>query len=217
MSLSWVVVLVVVVALSIAWQIGRRLRRAREVRAFGAEHGLIFDLRDPHNLLRATWSIFPEEERRRVGNTLAGTWGGHAVLAGDVTTGTRTNDRSRILSVVQVPLPIAAPGHVSVVPHDAWSRLRKRLGFDDVAFPSDDFNRRYHVRTDAKEFALSLLDLALIAWLLNLDRRFGFDVLEGRVLFTSTALRGDELGRFFDAATGFVDRIPRRVLEDYAP
>ncbi|HEX2057668.1 MAG TPA: hypothetical protein VHI71_04790 [Actinomycetota bacterium] len=210
-----VVFLVGFLALMIFWQVRRRLRRARAVRAWAEERGLNFDLQDPHDLYGDSRSVFSGERRRRVGNTTWGKWGTHEVLAGDLTTSTRDNETHRVLSVVRVPLPFTAPAHVSVVPHDLWSRVKDKLGFEGISLPSEDFNKRYDVRSDDREFAVELLDLSLIAWLLTIDRRFGLDVLGGRVVFTSEILRPEELGKLFDAATGFVDRIPPRVLEAY--
>lgn len=210
------VFLAAILVVSVVWMIRRRLRRARAVRTFAEQHGLNFDLQDPHDVVGETASVFSRERRRRGGNTVWGKWGSHEVLAGDLVTSTRDNDTSRVLSVVRVPLPFTAPAHVSVVPHDVWSRVKDRLGFEGVMLPSDDFNKRYDVRSDSRDFTLALLDLSLIGWILTLDRRFGFDVLEGRLVATSEILRQDELGKLFDAATGFVERIPRRVVEEHA-
>lgn len=211
-----IVFLVVVLVLSIVFLIRRRLRRARAVRSFAVDNGLSFDLQDPHDLVGDSQSVFSGERRRRAGNTVWGKWGSHDVLAGDLITSTRNGDTRRALSVVRVPLPFTAPSHVSVVPHDVWSRVKDRLGFEGVMLPSDDFNKRYDVRSDSRDFALALLDLSLIGWVLTLDRRFGFDVLEARLVATSDVLGPGELSKLFDAATGFVERIPRRVREDHA-
>lgn len=211
-----IVFLLVLLVLSVVGLIRRRLRRARAVRSFAEQNGLNFDLQDPHDLLGDSMSVFSGERRRRAGNTVWGTWGSHEVLGGDLVTSTRNNDTRRALSVVRVPLRFAAPAHVSVVPHDVWSRVKDKLGFEGVMLPSDDFNKRYDVRADSRGFALELLDLSLIGWIMTLDRRFGFDVLEGRLVATSDMLRPDELGKLFEAAIGFVERIPRRVREDYA-
>lgn len=202
--------------LMIVRDVRRRLRRARAAKAFAERHELSFDLKDPHDLFGESRSVFSGERRRRVGNTMWGRWGAHEVLGGDLTTSTRDNETHRVLSVVRVPLPFTAPAHVSVVPHDLLSRLKGKLGFEGVALPSEDFNRRYDVRADDRAFALELLDLSLVAWLLTIDRRFGLDVLGGRVVFTSEILGPHEMDRLFDAATGFVERIPRRVLEAYS-
>lgn len=217
MNLGAVLFLVAIVVLWVVWQVRRRLRRSNEIKAFALDHGLEFDRRDPHELIRRAREVFPHEKfTRRVGNTSWGTWRGHTVLAGDMVTGTRQDKTARMLTLVSVDLPISAPDSVWVVPHDLWSRAKSKLGAGRLPVPSEDFNARYATHTDAKEFALELLDASLVGWLLNLDRRFGFVVTGNVVVFTSDGLRSPELEKLFDAATGFAERLPRRVLEAYA-
>lgn len=217
MSLWGFSFLVAIVVLWVVWQVRRRLKRSNEVRDFALAHGLEFDRRDPHDLRRRARLVFPDERfTRQVGNTSWGHWGGHRVLAGDMVTGTRQKETVRMLSMVSVELPISGPDTVWVVPHDLWSRARAKLGAGRLPVASEEFNARYAIHTDAKKFALELLDASLVGWLLNLDRRFGFLVAGNVAVFTSDGLRGPELEKLFDAATGFVDRLPRSVLEAYA-
>jgi hypothetical protein len=83
------------------------------------------------------------------------------------------------------------------------------MGFHDVQLNSDEFNRRFHVTTDDREFAYTFFDLGMLRWLLDQKELVECEVLGRKALVALPRLEAGEMGRLFDAAAGFHSRIQR--------
>ncbi len=66
-----------------------------------------------------------------------------------------------------------------------------------------------------KEFAVKLIDPAMIQWLLSTGGQFAFEIQDSRLLVSCHQLPATGLIPLFDAAKGFTDHIPQPVLADY--
>jgi hypothetical protein len=104
---------------------------------------------------------------------------------------------------------------VSVRPEGLMSRLADHMGFRDLQFESEGFNRTFQVEADEREFAYQLLDARMITWLEPLEG-FGFETLGRFLLVWSDRLAPEELRALLAAAKGFRDRVPRMVWNRYA-
>lgn len=94
------------------------------------------------------------------------------------------------------------------VPHDDSSgRLQH--------FESADFESLYEVFCDDQVFAFSVLDEAMIEYLLGVARPWGFRLEGGLVMERAFHVEKGELGPLVDAALGFVEHIPSVAIEQY--
>jgi len=199
---------------------GRQERRLA-VFAFATRYGLAYARRDPFGLLGLPFRLLSMGEERGVENVVSGDWKGVSATAADYWYTTQTTDgrgrrsrSSRRFSILVVELPAYLP-QVAIEREDLGSRLAGHLGFGDVVFESESFNRRFRVSATDREFAFKLVDARMIHFLEWTGGRYAFEV-EGSTLMVHTEqLRPEELVTLFGMGQTFVDRVPRLVWTEY--
>ena len=95
------------------------------------------------------------------------------------------------------------------------TRMADHLGFHDIEFESEQFNRMFRVGSPDQEFAFKLIDARMMQWLLLTDGHFGFEVLGPNLLAYSGRRSPSDLGPLFVAAAGFAAHFPRLVQTEY--
>jgi hypothetical protein len=129
--------------------------------------------------------------------------------------GNRTRTYHRF-SVVIAELQCFLP-QVSVTKENLMTRLADHLGFQDINFESEQFNREFQIKSRDREFAFKLIDARMIQWFLSTDGRFGFETNGPNVLVYMKKLKApEELIPLFGTAKEFHDRIPRIVWSEYS-
>ncbi len=159
--------LLVVVAIAAAiaigwWAYQQEQKRRAALASFAAAKGWTFS---PENRLGLDdrWSDAPFGigHSRRASNVLSGTVNGHPMVAFDyrykVTTsnGKTSSTRTYSYGVCVLGLPTYLPS-LEVGPENVLTRFGSVLGMDDIELESEDFNRAFRVRGDAK-FASDVL------------------------------------------------------------
>lgn len=119
-------------------------------------------------------------------------------------------------SVVLAELDARLPA-VCVQRETVGTRLADHLGFRDVEFESEEFNRRFQVHADDRQFAFKLLDARMISFLVSTGGSYGFEVNGRHLLVWAGRLPPDRLVPLFMATASFVQRVPRMVWEEYGP
>jgi hypothetical protein len=196
----------------------RRLVVAR----FAREHGLGFRVKGK-DAATEDFRLFGRGDGCRVRNVLEGEWDGTLIKAMDFDYFvTRTAwafyriKRWRRFSVAVLDLGANLPS-VIAERNGAAGLSSDYMGFHDVQLNSDEFNRRFHVTTDDREFAYKFFDLGMLRWLLNQYDLLETEALGRRGLVALPRLDPRELGRLFDAAVGFMSHIPTLVRRQYNP
>lgn len=183
--------------------------QAREL-GLRAERGDGLGLLDlPFRLFRWAASV------REIENTARGWRAGHDLVVADYwfapTSAPEYDDYERYTCV----LTQAAPSwpDLSVVPERIASRVRSTLAMPDIETESEQFNRRFEVRSTDRRFALAFLDALMIRWLLEQLPGVGFEILGGRLMLfrprVTTSV--DDLSRAVELFDRFQERIPRVV------
>jgi len=116
--------------------------------------------------------------------------------------------------VVVADLTCALP-HVSIERENLLTRLADHLGFTDIEFESDQFNRMFRVGSRDREFAFKLIDARMMQWLLLTGGQFGFEVVGPNLLAYASRRSAAELGPLFVSAAGFAAHLPRLVQTEY--
>lgn len=212
-------VVLVVVGAVYAWQ--QKQKRREDLAAWAFQHGLTFSHDDQHRLDRLELHLFSLGDGRGCENVVSGTWQDRPVHLADYwyydedhdnEGGTsRTYHRFSIgLTKVDAWLPPVRIGHET-----ALSRLGDKLGFGDVDFESEAFNRKFRVKAADREFAYKLLDARMLGWLLTTAGGHCYEVSGQWLLVHCKRLPPGKLTTLLYAAKGFVDQIPRLVWTDY--
>ena len=212
---------VVGVLAGLLWSFYAKGKRRDELAAFAARHRLEYSPVDTGGVDRLPMHLFSLGDGRGCENVLTGTWEGKPVTAADywyytVSTDSRGNRQrtyhrfSIVLTEIEAWLPAVRIEHENLL-----TRLGQHLGFGDIEFESDDFNRRFRVSSGDREFAFKLIDARLMAWLLQTAGDHCYEVNGGHVLAYTAKRAPAELTPVFLASTAFVDHIPRLVWSEY--
>lgn len=222
-----------------------RAGRRRALVAFAERHGLTFSRRDPFALLHLGFQHFTDPPGRpgrpggparrstlaivvstirmfnrmsasRLENVMTGSWKGLPVRCADHTERRAFGIRSMLLlpSARRFSLVIADIGMMLPPIVIRAERLSDRL-VDDLTFESGEFNRRFEVRCQDREFAYALVDARMMRWLLEANEGCSFEILGGRLLASCGLLPPSRVESVLDAAVEFSGRIPRVIAARY--
>jgi hypothetical protein len=214
------VIVVIGVAAYYSWQ--AKVKRREAMNLFAVKHGLDFSIPDPFGIDRAyDFHLFSMGEGRGCENVLSGVWQGLPVQEADYWYYTESTDSkghtSRSyshFSVAVVQLEALVPG-VRVERENLLTRLADHMGMSDIEFESEEFNRRFNVKSKDPEFAFKLLDARMMEWLLGPAEGLCLEVGGGHALVYCKRLPPTRVAELFYAAKGFVEHVPRLVWNEY--
>jgi hypothetical protein len=141
-----------------------RAKRRRELlQGFARSNGWSFTARDDTWARRFDGRPFGTGDHRRAANVMQGQFRGRPVAAFDYSYQTHTSDgnggsstTTHRYAVCAVSLPAAVP-RLELLPESLFGRVGTALGMQDIELESEEFNRRYRVRSDAPRFASDAL------------------------------------------------------------
>ena len=196
-------------------------RRRQEFLAFARQFGFEYSRHDPFGLLGLPFRLFARGEGRGIENVLWGEWKGRPVKTCDYwyyeehrdSQGKTSRTYHRFnCAVIDVnaafpPIVMAREGFLS--------RVADHLGFRDIEFESEEFNRRFQVKAGDRRFAFELVDARMMRWLLALERSVSFEVAGRWILAYHGRVRPAALIPLIGAVSEFRDRIPRAAWGQY--
>lgn len=95
------------------------------------------------------------------------------------------------------------------------TRLAGSLGFRDVAFELDEFNRPFTVKGGDRKSELDFVDQRMMRWPLGTHPAFSFEASGRWLLVSSRRPRPAELVPLLGTLRQFRDRVPRVVFDLY--
>lgn len=121
-------------------------------------------------------------------------------------TGKSTSTRTYRFSYLLLRPPFPVPADLHIRPEGLFDKLAGAMGFDDIDFESDEFSRRYHVKSADKRFAYDVIHPRMIEFLLAssgfiIELERGWCCLsDGRTRWEPGAFEQNLawLGRFFE-------------------
>ena len=202
------------------WQANQKRREAMHTWAF--KNGFTYSPEDGLGIpQRFDFGLFGRGEGRGCENVLSGQYKGVPMIAADYwyyTTSTDSEGRSSRdydrFSIVIADVPAFLP-RVQIERENIMTRLADAVGFDDIDFESDDFNRRFNVKASDREFAFKLLDARMMHWLLAVSDKACVEVFGSHVLLYCGKLSSERVPSLLESAKGFVDNVPRLVWNEY--
>lgn len=206
----------------IAYSIVSAAKRRESAAALAARLELVYHRHDDIGVSRLPHPIFRMGDRRRASNLLIGTFRDRPIVMFDYeymvdrndADGKRSTSTHRF-SVVKVDLDLRCPPTV-IRRERVTTKLANALGLgSDVQFESDAFNRAFEVRSGSQQFAFTLIDAAMMEWLMA--RAFDLEIqLEpGELVVISNPLPWMEMEALALRAHHFIDRFPRLVWSSY--
>jgi hypothetical protein len=221
---GFVFVVVGIFALVIAvavhqWQAKNRRREA--MAAWAMTRGMAFVVEDKAMPTRFDFALFKRGDGRGCDNVATGTWEGTEAHVADYWYYEESRDSNggrsrsyRRFSVAILRVGAVLPA-VRIERETVFSRLADHVGFRDIEFESEEFNRRFDIRSPDRQFAFKLVDGRMIEWLLGGAGGHCFEVSGPWLLAYSGQVGPEHLPALLSTATAFVAHVPRLVWADY--
>ena len=212
----------VIAVIVIGYQARKRL--IQQWQQLATSLGFQYATDDPFGLVNLPFHLFNEGDGQGTENVIWGTSDGIDIKAFDFwyytestttsTTGTMSTSRdySRF-SCVLVPAPVFCP-KTTIGPEGFMSRLGHALGFHDIDFESEEFNRAMKVKSADPKFANYLIDARMMQWLLE-RKGWQFELSGTDILTYCDRVKPLEIPKVIAAAKGFHDHIPKVVEDTY--
>lgn len=221
--MEWLVFLLIAAAIGlIAWFGYRAKQKRREALfTFANQFRLEYSRVDPFHLTSYPFHLFTLGDGRGCENILSGEWEGMPVKEADYWYYTESTDSQghtsksyTHMSVVVADLALTIPP-ITIQKESLFTKLADHLGFHDIEFESEDFNRGFQVKAKDKEFAFKLVDSRMIQWLLATGGTFGFEANGPFLLAYCKRRRPMDLTPLFGTAKSFRDHIPELVWNEF--
>lgn len=186
-------------------------------RKVAARYGLTYSPGDPLDVAgRYPFSLLQQGHSRRTSNTVHGEYGGRPVVLFDYTykTGSGKNQSTHSLSALIVEMPLLGCA-LSVRPENFLDRFASFLGFDDINFELEQFNRAFRVNCESKKFAYDVFHTGMMEFMLTHPRAC-FEWQGHAMLITYGQCQFDEakVDDALETARGFVERLPNFLLTE---
>ncbi len=198
-----------------------RAERVARIKALAAEIGLEVHEQDPwrlHERYGQAFDLFRRGSDRQASDLLSGRIDGRRVLLFEyeyeTESGTGKDKRTTTWHhrVALLELPIGAP-HLAMRTEGPFDRLASWVGYDDIDFESDEFSRRYHVRSDDRRFAYDIFHVRLIDYLLRLGDAPDLEMSGPLLLVTESGTwEADRMRRLLDVGRRVIASIPDYVV-----
>lgn len=221
------IVLAIFIAFGIYWSYQQQLKRRQELQALADRFSWSFysDHDSGHDYRYSQFGIFQRGHSRYAYNTLRGNLqiGEHSwpALMGDyhykVTSGSGKNRRTTTynFSYLILHLPYGNTPSLTIRREGVFDKLAGAFGFDDIDFESEEFSRRFHVKSGDKRFAYDVLHPRMMEFMLASGPP-EIEIEDGACCVNDGGSRWtpDEFGRRVDWAKEFFNLWPRHVTAD---
>ena len=174
-AITPILVFAVIIFLVIAGFFAQK-KRAGAIQWFAQSRGLTYEKRN-NGWANMDWGYpFGVGGGRKANHVMTGQLNGRPVVTFDYqyTTGSGDDRRTVTTMVTAIQIPRAFP-KLEVGLEGATGRLARKLGFKDIEFESEVFNRKYKVECPNRKFASDVLHARFMEWLMSIDSS-GFTV-----------------------------------------
>ena len=146
------------------------------LRAIAAAHGLQVDVstKKPPPI---DFNLFDTGNSKKVKAQMWRAGEQDSVFQYQYTVSSGENSTTYQFTAALIELPFMSP-HLTISTENWWSKIKRTVGLRDIEVESPEFNERYQVRCSDDRFAITLLDPAMIGWMLSPDSGRGVVTFE---------------------------------------
>jgi hypothetical protein len=158
-----------------------------------------------YNLMEGTTSV--------AGRSVNGVMGDYTYK---VTSGSGKNRRTTTynFSFILLAMPLPGVPHLAVRPEHIFDKIGSFMGFDDIDFESEEFSRKFHVKSADKRFAYDVICPTMMEFMLD-EPPPPFEINEEVLLVAnSKRWKGEEFTRNLEWTARFFANWPRHVVAD---
>jgi hypothetical protein len=190
-------------------------KRRQELALAAKQFGFQYSDTDPFSLVSLPFHLLTLGDGRGTENVMWGSWQGTDLKEFDYwyytestdSKGNTTRSYHRFsCAVTDLPMHCA---HLTLQREGFFTRMADHLGFHDIEFESEEFNRSFQVTCPDRKFANDVIDSRMMQWLLSAQERWGYELSSNHLLCYSKRLRPIELTPLLGGLKEFRDHIPR--------
>ena len=205
-----IVIVFVVIATAHSWYLNKQRREMWE--AVARRYGFGYRRDDPIDIPAQyqNFALFQEGHSRKASNFLEGTYHGTWVQLFDYryTTDNGDDETTHELSALIARLDIQCP-YLLIRPEKFFDKIGGLLGFDDIDFEYEEFNRRFYVKGPDKKFAYDICHTGMMDYLLQREQ-LTWELCGNCLLFYGLGTFDPaEIDYSLNAVAGFLGQIPQ--------
>jgi hypothetical protein len=211
----------VLIGVAVWWAWYAKKKRREALANAAKQLGLQYAQDDPLGTLGLPFALLTKGDGRGVENVMWGSWQGLDVREFDYwyyeesrdSEGRTSRSYYRFSCAVT---EIAAACSAITIGRESWfSRIADNLGFRDVEFELEEFNRAFQVKCQDRKFANDLIDQRMMQWLLQAGDDWNFEMAGPYVMAFSKRRGPAELVPLLGTLRAFKDQVPRVVYSLY--
>lgn len=203
----------------LSWYLKKK--RREELARMATQLGLDYSQEDTKGCLGLPFALLTKGDGRGTENVMWGTWQDLALQEFDYwyyeestdSEGRRTKTYYRFSCAVTQVEAVCSP--LTLDRENLFTRMADHMGFRDIEFESEQFNRAFTVKSKDRKFANDLIDSRMMQWLLSIEGAFNFEACGPWLLCFSKRRRPTELIPLLGTLKEFRDQVPRVVYELY--
>jgi len=213
------VILVAGVAVYVSFYLKKK--RRQELQMMARQLGLQYSLNDPFGLLAYPFTLFQKGDGRGLENVLAGTWQDMEVKEFDYWYYEESTDSEGHTSKTYYRFSCVVTGidaacsPITIERENLFTRMADSLGFRDIEFELEEFNKKFQVKGKDRKFAHDLVDARMMQWLLGAGDQWSFEASGNEIMCFSKRRRPAELVPLLGTLKDFREHVPRVVFELY--
>ena len=213
---------IVLVAAFLIWlKLSIDRKRREEFMRVAVKLGLTYERDDPFHTTDLPFDLFSRGDGRGSENVLHGTAAGMQVRLFDywyyeeVHNPKGPNTRSyRRFSCALGWFDADCP-HLTLAREGFLSRIADKIGFRDIEFESEEFNRAWQIAGDDRRFAYAFVDAQMMEWLLDEGDVCAYEVLGPLLLCSTDRLKPAEFENLLEVLRRFRSKVPEVVASLY--
>ena len=179
--------------------------------------GLDFNVQDPFGIdSRQDWrEVFNTGGGRRVSNVISGRVDDCTLHAFDYryTTGSGKDETTHYLSAVILDTDLVYP-KLTIRPENVLDRIAGVVGYHDIDFESEEFSRKFFVRSEDKKFAYAIVHPKMMEFLLA-DPRWSIRLAwQSLILHRDRTLTPEEMDHAISFGREFLKLMPDYLKQE---
>ncbi len=199
----------------------RTKKRREEFFRLSVRLGLEYSIKDPFDTPSLPFDLFGKGERRSAQNVLWGDVAGMRVRLFDYSyvirhhnpkgpDTTTTHRFSCVLAEIDADCP-----HLAIDREGFMSRLADHVGFRDIEFESEEFNKAFQISSEDRRFAFAFIDASMMAWLMDEGGICRYEVVGPLALCYCDRVRPAEYENLLEVLRRFRSHVPAVVSSLY--
>ena len=220
MQAAFVVVVIVLVGLVAYLTYLRNKKRREAFAAWAGGRGWTYVAEDNSVIGRFDGTPFGRGDHQRAHNVVTGMRDGRPIVAFDYSyqthstdsNGNRTTTTHRY-NVMSIGLPAHLPT-LEVCRESVLNKVGRALGFRDIEFENEEFNRRFNISCKDRKFASDVLHPRMMQWLLDNEGPGWRMDRADLVCWDSGRISPEVVDRQLGYLDAIAEQVPRFVWQD---